>query len=189
LGKSSSGQDKGEVRGQIKTKIIAAYDSYIHGERGSMDRLLKLVSEFALMKLIHLEHEPDFKQFGSAETADDWAQEVSIKVWQQLLKNKKRTGEAFYAFVHKIAFRMATDAFNQLLEEKAVKVCLFVRSDEEDQDGDKYEEENPEIHAPFYQTSKIVKEEDEEVNEDRAPGPVRHIMKDGKYVQGSGAVL
>jgi len=75
-------------RESVRTKLIAAYEAYVRREKASMDNLLKLVNEFAFMKLSHLEYEPDFRQFGSAETADDWAQNVTIKVWQELLKNR-----------------------------------------------------------------------------------------------------
>jgi len=137
-------------RNSRKQALISAYEAYVRQEPGSMDRVLKLVNEFALLKLIHLEHEPDFKQFGSAETADDWAQEVSIKVWQELVKkDRKRTGEQFYAWVHKIAFNKGNAAFKKLVAEKSTKVSLFVSVDEEDESGNEqtFTNENPLIHA------------------------------------------
>jgi hypothetical protein len=131
--------------------LIAAYEAYERREPGSMDRLLQLVRKFAFLKVSHLEYEPDFKQMGSAETADDWAQEVTIKVWQELVKkDKKRTGEEFYSWVHKIAFNRATDAFNDLLKQKKTKIPMFVSNEEEvDQKGrtETFTEENPLIHA------------------------------------------
>jgi DNA-directed RNA polymerase specialized sigma24 family protein len=98
------------------------------------------------MKLYHLEFE--FKNFGSAETVDDWAKDVVINVWQNLEKKTFATPGDFYSWVHKIAFNRSTDAFNDLLEEKSKKVSLFVKTEEggDDHDGDDESVENPLIH-------------------------------------------
>ncbi len=118
-----------------------------------MDLLMKLVLKFAFTKVSHLEHEHSFKDFGTAETADDWAQDVTIKVWQGLTgtgaKQFEGTGEQFYSWVHKIAFNQATDAFNDLLEEKKTKVTMFHEIEEEGERGsiETFTEENPLIHA------------------------------------------
>lgn len=125
-----------------------AYEAYVRKEPRSMDHLLKLVNEFAFLKVRHLEH--DFKDFGSAETADDWAQEVSIKVWQnleQFANNPASTPASFYSWVHKIAFNQATDAFNLLYEERRIKVDLTVPvRDDYGRKKDGEEEENPKIY-------------------------------------------
>jgi hypothetical protein len=182
---SKSDSKRGEVRGNIKKQLIDAYESFMRREPGSMDRVLKLVNEFALVKLIYLEHVPDFRQFGSAETADDWAQEVSIKVWQELIsKDSERTGEQFYAWVHKIAFNQAADSFNYLLDERATKVPLFVKGIDDQEDGEEHEIENPEIYEPVQQTAKRVKKS--RPDDVCLHGPIRHIVKDGKDVLGNG---
>jgi len=149
-------------RTKTRQNLIEAYDSYTRREAGSLDRLMVQVRKFAFTKVSHLEHEHSFKEFGTAETADDWAQEVSIKVWQGLtgtgrkqwvpkakVKGKELThGELFYAWVHKIANNQGADAFNDLLEEKKTKVSLFTSVDEEDEKGkvETFTEENPLIH-------------------------------------------
>lgn len=109
-----------------------------------MDKLLALVRKFVYMKLYHLEH--DFKDFGSAETVDDWTQDVSIRVWQSLLKDDRRSPASFYAWVHKIAFNEGNAAFNKLIKEKATKVPLMVPISDEDAGTDEDEQENPELH-------------------------------------------
>ena len=137
-------------RNSTKQALITAYQAYERKEPGSMDRLLQLVRNFAFSKVRHLEYEPDFIQMGSAETADDWAQEVLIKTWQGLANNSFRgTPEQFYAWVHKIAYRQSADAFNGLLKEKKTKVQMFTSNEEADERGrtEKFTEENPLIHA------------------------------------------
>jgi len=132
-------------RASIRTELMNAYKAYRGREPASMDRLLECVRKFAYMKLYHLEH--DFKGFGSAETADDWAQDVAIKVLHDLDKKVFETPADFYSWVHKIAFNKSTDAFNSLKEKKATEVPLFIKSEEGgDENGDTYEEENPLIH-------------------------------------------
>jgi DNA-directed RNA polymerase specialized sigma24 family protein len=111
---------EGAKRGRTRNELIAAYEAYQRGEPRSFDVLLQKVQKFATSKLIHLEH--DFVDFGTAENADDWAQEVTIKVWQGM--NVTRTSESFYAWVHKIAFNQASASFNELSEEQDKKVGL-----------------------------------------------------------------
>jgi len=136
----------GTKREQNRNNLISAYEAYQRREPRSMDNLLAVVRKFAYMKLYHLEH--DFKDFGSAETVDDWAQDVVFKVWQALDKDRfEGTPAEFYSWVHKIAFNRSTDAFNDLQDEKAIKVPLFIKSKEGgDENGDDYEEENPAIY-------------------------------------------
>jgi DNA-directed RNA polymerase specialized sigma24 family protein len=136
-------------RNRTRANLIAAYEAYERREPGSMDRLMQLVTKFVHTKISHMEYEPAFKGFGTAETADDWAQEVTIKVWQKLTgtgrKQFQGDGAGFYAYVHKIAYNQASAAFNDLLEEKRTEVPLFTRV--EDEDGEYAEVENPLIHA------------------------------------------
>lgn len=113
-------------RAGVRAELMSAYEAYQRREPASMDKLLMVVRKFAYMKLYHLEH--DFKDFGSAETVDDWTQDVSIRVWQSLLKNDNRTPASFYAWVHKIAFNKGNASFNKLAAERATAVPLFVNS-------------------------------------------------------------
>jgi DNA-directed RNA polymerase specialized sigma24 family protein len=146
---------KGRKRASIRTELMSAYKAYQRREPGSMDQLLALVRKFVYMKLYHLEH--DFKDFGSAETVDDWTQDVSIRVWQSLLQSDKRSPASFYAWVHKIAFNEGNAAFNKLEAERAGHVSLFVYSEEGEQDGDgeHYQEENPALHEEGHGGSSI----------------------------------
>lgn len=130
------------VRKKTKEKLMTAYEGYQRREPGSADRLMEQVRKFAYTKVYHLEH--DFENFGSSQTADDWAQNVSLAVWKGLDKFQG-TPALFYSWVHKICFNEATDAFNIVKEESLTKVALFVKSLDEDSD-EKQEEINPEIY-------------------------------------------
>jgi DNA-directed RNA polymerase specialized sigma24 family protein len=133
-------------RDRTRTELMAAYEAYQRREPASMDKLLLLVRKFVYLKLYHLEY--DFKDFGSAETVDDWTQDVTIKVWQELKEDRfEGTPAQFYSWVHKIAFNKASEAFNKLDEERATSVPLFIKSDDGgDENGDTYEEDNPAIY-------------------------------------------
>lgn len=132
-------------RNKKRNALISAYEAYQRQEPLSLDTLLKQVQRFAYTKVYHLEH--DFRHFGSAETADDWAQDVMIKVWQKLSDGSfKGNGEQFYAYVHKIAFNRAQKAFNKLAEAEQTKVPLTVeRHEGGDPDAEMYEDDNPEL--------------------------------------------
>lgn len=130
-------------KSRIKQGIISAYEAYSRREPGSMDALMEKVREFAYMKVYHLEY--DFRTFGSAETADDWAQEITLKVWLALEQgNFKGTGASFYAWVHKIAFNQATDAFKSLEKDKKKFTTITVTKKGDDEED--YEDDNPEIY-------------------------------------------
>jgi RNA polymerase sigma factor (sigma-70 family) len=139
---AGSNKSAGLKREGMKKKLMAAHVSYKNGEAGSADHLLGLVRQFAYLKVYHLEF--DFKGFGSVETADDWAQEIVIKVWRGL-DERERSSESFYAWVHKIAFNQATDAFNELHDARQEKVSLTVPVTLDGSDENE-EEENPEIY-------------------------------------------
>ena len=132
-------------RTSIRNNLMSAYEAYERREPNSMDKLLELVRKFAYMKLCHLEF--DFKGFGTAETVDDWAQDVVINVWQNLEKKTFKTPALFYSWVHKIAFNQATDSFNYLIEEKSTEVPLMVKIRDEHGTDEEDEEENPLIHS------------------------------------------
>lgn len=136
-----------QTKNRTKDRIIAAYEAYLRQEPMSLDNLLRAVTKFAYTKVYHLEY--DFKDFGSYETADDWAQDVAVKVWIALKNGKfEGNGENFYSWIHKIAFNRATDAFNELEDEQRHKVSLTVESHRSsDPDGEEYEDDNPEIYS------------------------------------------
>ena len=132
----------GIKRESTKSELSHAYERYQRREPGSMDFLLTKVREFAYMKVYHLEY--DFRKFGSAETADDWAQDVTLKVWRSLSEGtSNRTPASFYAWVHKIAFNVGNDAFTLLYKEREAKVGLTVQVTD---DEGTHEEDNPEIY-------------------------------------------
>jgi RNA polymerase sigma factor (sigma-70 family) len=142
----SENREAAKTRGRIRKGLIAAYEAYQRREPASMDALMVKVREFAYMKVYHLEFE--FNKFGSAETADDWAQEISIKVWQGLEKfdnDPRSTPESFYSWVHKIAFNQGLAAFNDLKKQKREKVGLTVKPRDEF-GSEEEEEDNPEIY-------------------------------------------
>jgi RNA polymerase sigma factor (sigma-70 family) len=133
-------------KNQTKEELVAAYEAYQRREPGSLDNLLVLAREFALTKVYHLEH--DFREMGSYETADDWAQEVSISVWEGLVgandtKQFVGDGAGFYAWVHKIAFNRGIKAFNDLKDEQKTKVSWTLKHGRGE---DAYETDNPEVY-------------------------------------------
>lgn len=128
-------------RNTLKKHIEQAYDAYKRKEPGSADNLFEAVRALAYVKVHHLEY--DFKKFGSAETADDWAQDICVSVWSNLDKFVG-TPSQFYSWVHKIAFNQATDAFTKLYEAQQIMTGLTVPARHNDSvDGD--EEDNPEL--------------------------------------------
>jgi DNA-directed RNA polymerase specialized sigma24 family protein len=140
-----SHQLEGDKRGRTRSSLIAAYEAYQREEPGSMDILLQSVRKFATSKLIHLEH--DFAEFGTAENTDDWAQEVTIKVWRGM--DTTRTPSSFYAWVHKIAFNQASASFNNLVEEQDVHASLTkpIRDKNGEDIGDVGVKDNPELYT------------------------------------------
>jgi hypothetical protein len=62
---------EGKTRAGMRSKMTTAYQEYLEKRPGSLDRLVEIVRKFAYMKVYHLEYE--FRNMGSAETADDWA--------------------------------------------------------------------------------------------------------------------
>ena len=123
---------------------MTSYKAYKRKEPGSADELMKAVRAFAYTKVYHLEH--DFKEFGSAETADDWAQDVCVNVWSNLDKFVG-TPSLFYSWVHSIAFHKSTKAFTKLKEESCTKVQLFTSKNEDEcEDENDTEQDNPEIY-------------------------------------------
>lgn len=130
-----------------KRKISEAFANYIDNPARHESAFWTAILEFAKLKVFHLEH--DFKDMGSAETADDWAQDVAINVWQKL-PTFKGTPEGFYAWLNRSAFNKATDAFRQLKKKQDTHVGLTAEH-VDDFDGETYEEVHSEVYRSVYE--------------------------------------
>ena len=130
-------------RDRVKRALMSAYEAYQRKEPRSLDKLIALVRDFAYSKVIHLEHE--FADHGTAETADDWAQEISFNAWRALDRGFSGNAESFYSWLHKIAFNQATDAFHYLDDHRQTFTGLAVSVNGED--GEAEEVDNPEVYA------------------------------------------
>ncbi|MGA7524635.1 MAG: hypothetical protein WBW84_19450 [Acidobacteriaceae bacterium] len=145
-------------RQTMKDQIIAAYEAYQRKEALSGERLMGLVRDFAYRKVYHLEY--NFAGMGTAQTADDWAQDVALKIWTVLprIPETVQSGQDFYSYLHKTAFNKASKAFNYLTgkilnedgevigyrDEGRGKAPLTVMR--EGEDGEQFEDDNPEIY-------------------------------------------
>ena len=125
-----------------KRRMIDAYDN----KESAGDAFYDAVREFATIKLHYLESE--FGETGTYTTADDYAQDVVIAVWEKLSSFKGGTGVAFYNWVHRIAFLKAAKFFNVLLDKQNNYTTLTVTG--RDEDGDDEEVENPELWNTGY---------------------------------------
>lgn len=139
----SSSDYEARRRQSTKDQIVAAYDGYKRQEPGSESTLMELVRKFAYTKLRYLDFDLNFNS-GAAD-ADDWAQEVALDVWKRLDTHRGDTGESFYAWIHRIAFNTGADAAKSLLSEKRQRADLYLEVTDDD-DGEVFEEDNPEIY-------------------------------------------
>lgn len=121
-----------------KRRVIDAYNN----RESSGDSFVDAVREFATIKLRYLEHE--FGKTGTYTTVDDYAQEVVASVWFNMDSFKGGTGEAFYAWVHKIAYTKAAEFFNVLLDKQNNFTSLTLPSRDEES-GEDEEVDNPEL--------------------------------------------
>src|ERR1035441_6723550 len=93
----------GIVRGHTKLKLTQAYIDYIADKSDeNTNALFSQVLKFAKGKLYRLEL--DFSDFGTAETADDFAQDATIKVLENLHAFSGKAS-SFYPWVHSIVYR------------------------------------------------------------------------------------
>jgi RNA polymerase sigma factor (sigma-70 family) len=122
-------------RDAMRSRVIAAYEA--HRDKLPGNDLYSTVFDFVTLKLRHLEY--DFADVSHHETLNDWVQETTIKVFDNLGKFKG-TGANFYSWLHKICFNDAADIAKKLLKERENRVPLMVV----DEDGD--ETDNPEIY-------------------------------------------
>ena len=129
------------LKKERKDRLTRLYCAFAENPTGATERaLFKEVIAFARRKLIRLEWE--FKGFGTDETFDDWAQEVTIDVWKGLTKF---SGEptSFHGWVHKITYLKRTNARLELAKIKKKKVSLTVQVGKQsnyDKDTTEYED-------------------------------------------------
>jgi RNA polymerase sigma factor (sigma-70 family) len=129
----------------IKKRLEAAYDSW--RQTGSLGvAMFPAVRDYAYNSLYVLEVDEGFRNFGSAETCDDWSQDISLKVWQNLQAGKFKgdTFASFHKWIWTICKNHRTDAFNDLREERDTTVGVTIVI--EDKDGNEGEVQNPEVY-------------------------------------------
>jgi len=134
-----------------RSHIIAAWEAYDRREPLSLDALCIAVHAFAYKKLHGLEIDKGFRELGSAETADDWAQDVSLKAWKRLDTFRGDTGAEFHAWVHMIINNRKNDAANYLIKQKKMKIALTLNEGEDAYtgtaaNGDSDEYDNPALY-------------------------------------------
>jgi DNA-directed RNA polymerase specialized sigma24 family protein len=120
-----------------RTNIEQTYNEYMKDNASHLESLLASVSKFAKSKV----SSATFDEAESARTPDDYAQDITIKVWSNLSKCEATTGAGFYAWLNRICFTQSADAFNEAQEESAVRVPLFV----EDENG--FKDDNPLLNS------------------------------------------
>jgi RNA polymerase sigma factor (sigma-70 family) len=125
------------------SKLFVAYERYLRKEPGSIDSLFNVVREYTYRKVYDLEIE--FREMGSSNTADDWTQEVSLRVLKGL-GSRERTPAEFHSWVDTIVRNMKKDAFNELQDQRTTQLPFFYELEEEGSE-DTFTEENPLIHA------------------------------------------
>ena len=120
----------GIVRGQTKSKLTQAYIDYVADKsEATTNALFSQVLKFAKGKLYRLEL--DFADFGTAETADDFAQDATIKVLENLHTFSGKAS-SFYPWVHRLVFVTRAEGFNTIKEQKQEKVSLLREVGDED---------------------------------------------------------
>src|ERR1035437_6032173 len=118
-----------------KIRLKELFDLYTeHGARYET-HFFKEVTSFAKSKMIYLEGKPaGFSRVGTANTVDDFAQEVTIAVWQGL-SGFRGNSSVFFSWLYIICNNKRADFFNELLEQKKIKVGLTVAGTD-DYDGE-----------------------------------------------------
>lgn len=134
-----------------KKKVIEAYELYRADPGGNESKFFETVRAFARVKLYYLEME--FSLVGTANTVDDYAQEVTIAVWSDL-HNFKGDSRQFYSWLHSICFKKAADFFNELKDQKLKKEPLTYTAEDKtfDEGGAAFEEE---VDNPLLYESEI----------------------------------
>lgn len=132
----------------LKKRILAAYEAYQRKDPGSMNALVSACREFVYRKLhYHIESNPKFKATGTAETSDDGAQDVAIKIWLKLVEGYKGTAQQFYSYLNKAAFNERMNAERNVGETKDDKQALTVSREHED--GNVQTKDNPALYQEY----------------------------------------
>jgi len=79
-----------------------------------------------------------------ANDADDYAQKIAIKVWEEIATFKGES-KSFYPWLHKMCHRAACSAYKEIKKINKMHEPLLV--DKEDDDGKVYLEDNPAMHG------------------------------------------
>lgn len=137
----------GLKRQQNLDALALAYDNFRRGGGNSQDLLWDAMITYARRLMMRLEH--DFADFGTSETADDFAQAVVLKCKRNIMgqagyKPFVGNGGNFAAWFRDAVLNAKKVAAKKILKQKAKKVPLFVTA--EDEDGEMQEIENPAIH-------------------------------------------
>ena len=131
-------------RQEYKKQIEDAYRAYERREPLSLDKLLVKVQEFAYRKMYGIEL--DNPKLGTVRTADDYAQDVMVDVWQQLKQGSFRgDSSTFYAWINKICHNTKQNFLSEIVDQRKNKRSLMVPIFDEHGSKDD-EEDNPEIY-------------------------------------------
>jgi len=107
------------------------------------------VRDFAKRKFGYLEY--SFTE--AAETADDWAQDVTLKVWQAVIqKGFNDTPEGFLRYLYRIIRNHRNDSYRDLEKVSKTQVPFLQDFEDDGSGGEILAEENPlihEEHEPF----------------------------------------
>jgi hypothetical protein len=108
---------------QARGRVKEAYRCYADDPERYADGLFGAVIDFATRKLYPLEYE--FKDHGTTETVDDFAQEVAIEVWSTIDAKKFSSPAKFYSWLNRLCFTKSKDAGKGLRRAVMEKVPLF----------------------------------------------------------------
>lgn len=111
------------LRRQTRVRVMEAWRLYSEDPVRHERDLCLAVLEFARKKLYSLEYE--FRDRGTAETVDDFAQEVAIEVWETM-GGRKRSPATFYAWLNRLCFSKSKDAGKGLRRAVWEKEPLFL---------------------------------------------------------------
>lgn len=139
--KSMPDQFLAAKREENHSKLIAAYENYVRDPGRYENQFWHAILEFAKIKLHYLEIE--FSSTGTSSTADDFAQDVAMGVWEGL-RSFRGNKFNFYAWVHSICYKQAARFFNELKKHKYKKVGTSIVI--EDENGFEEVVDNPEIY-------------------------------------------
>jgi DNA-directed RNA polymerase specialized sigma24 family protein len=138
--------------------VIDAWNSYERKAKSSHNRLLDIVNRYIYDKTVRLEM--DFKKLGSAETADDFAQDATIRVWESIpdfdaklseqmsARPGVTSGELFLFWITTIAINAYEQGVRELSDLQEIRQPLEVPPDADEFSGERGRMiENPAIDA------------------------------------------